>query len=111
MSRRVKLPGADELFGGGSQVVDEISPVDSDAAEDRAPRGSTGRVRHDEKITVYMSEDELLDLEHARLTLRRHYGLAVDRGRIVRAALHLAISEVEVIGDESALVRRLSEPA
>ena len=39
-------------------------------------------MRHDEKITVYISKEELLALETARLTLRGH-GLAVDRGRIV----------------------------
>ena len=35
------------------------------------------------KMTVYVTADELLDLEHARLSLRRDTGLAVDRGRIV----------------------------
>ena len=30
----------------------------------------TGRERHDEKITVYCSPEELLQIEHARLTLR-----------------------------------------
>ena len=37
-----------------------------------APRRKpSGRVRHDEKMTVYVTSDELLDLEHARLVLRR----------------------------------------
>jgi hypothetical protein len=34
---------------------------------DRSP---SGRERHDEKITVYLSPDELLDLDQARLQLR-----------------------------------------
>ena len=41
--------------------------------------GPSGRERHDEKITVYCSPDELLDLESARLTLRAEHGLAIDR--------------------------------
>ena len=64
---------------------------------------------HDEKITVYVTADELLDLEHTRLTLRRDHGLAIDRGRIVREALHLALAGVEAEGSDSALVRRLRE--
>src|SRR6202000_1130258 len=52
-----------------------------------ADRGASGRERHDEKITVYCSPEELLDLETARLRLRGEHGLAVDRGRIVREAL------------------------
>ena len=75
-----------------------------------AKPGPSGRVRHDEKITVYVTADELLDLEHTRLTLRREHGLAVDRGRIVREAIHLALEGVERDGADSALVRRLREP-
>ena len=51
----------------------------------------SGRVRHDEKMTVYVTSDELLDLEHARLALRRDHGLALDRGRLVREALALVL--------------------
>ena len=72
MPRRVTLPGASELFR------------DTQAAADEQSRGS-GRVRHDEKITVYVSADELIALEQARLTLRARHGLAVDPGRPLRA--------------------------
>jgi hypothetical protein len=64
-------------------------------------------VRHDEKMTVYVTADELLDLEHARLTLRRQQGLAVDRGRLVREAIAMALADYEQHGDDSDLVRRL----
>ena len=67
----------------------------------------SGRVRHDEKITIYVTGDELFDLEHARLALRGEHGVAVDRGRLVREAIHLAIEDVAARGDDSALVRRL----
>ena len=66
-------------------------------------------MRHDEKITVYVTADELLDLEHTRLMLRRDHGLAVDRGRIVREAIHLALEDAARNGADSALVRRLNE--
>jgi hypothetical protein len=72
-------------------------------------RGPSGRERHEEKITVYCSPDELLDLETARLHLRAEHGLAVDRGRIVREALAVVIADLEAKGDSSILVRRLRE--
>ncbi|MCA1822972.1 MAG: hypothetical protein ABR520_00195 [Mycobacteriales bacterium] len=71
---------------------------------DRRP---TGRERHEEKITVYCSPDELIDLERSRLALRGDFGIAVDRGRIVREALSLVLSELESKGEQSTLVRRL----
>jgi hypothetical protein len=71
---------------------------------------ASGRVRHDEKITIYVTADELLELERTRLALRGDHGLAVDRGRFVREAIRLAIEDVAAHGDESALVRRLREP-
>ena len=120
MSRRVALPGASELFRPtqAPQVEperveperDHPAPVDNPTApvEDRTARG-TGRVRHDEKITVYVSRDELLALEQARLTLRRD-GLAVDRGRIVREAIAALLSDHAERGPDSELVRRLSAP-
>ncbi|MEU7038611.1 hypothetical protein ABZ958_33760 [Streptomyces sp. NPDC046237] len=74
----------------------------------RSPnRRPSGRERHDEKITVYVSAEELMDLEHARLVLRGEHGLAVDRGRIVREAVAVVLADLESRGDASILVRRL----
>jgi hypothetical protein len=72
---------------------------------DRLP---SGRERHDEKITVYVSPEELLDLEGARLSLRAEHGLVVDRGRIVREALAVVLADLDAKGDASVLVRRLT---
>lgn len=103
----MSLPGASELFR---------ATHDSDAADATpnalqpapvAPEPS-GRVRHDEKITVYVSSDELIGLEEARLALRRQ-GLAVDRGRIVRAAIALAMADLAEHGVHGALVDRLRQ--
>jgi hypothetical protein len=69
---------------------------------DRSP---SGRERHDEKITVYLSPDELFDLDQARLTLRGDLGLAVDRGRIVRESIAVIVADLEAKGDQS--IRRL----
>ncbi len=71
---------------------------------DRAP---SGRERHEEKITVYCSADELVDIETARLHLRAEHGLAVDRGRIIREAVAVVLADLESKGDSSILVRRL----
>ncbi|WUH94225.1 hypothetical protein OG900_31580 [Streptomyces sp. NBC_00433] len=80
------------------------------AARRKAPRQNrrpSGRERHDEKITVYVSAEELMDLEHARLVLRGEHGLAIDRGRIVREAVAVVLADLESRGDASILVRRL----
>ena len=112
MPRRVSLPGASELFRptqAGDPGV-EAPVVREEPAPADGPRRGSGRVRHDEKITVYVSNDELLDLERARLALRADHGMAVDRGRIVREALALAIGDLAERGADSDLVRRLSQP-
>ena len=74
-----------------------------------APAQSTGRVRHDEKITVYVSADELVALEQARLVLRAEHGLAVDRGRLVREAIAELLVDLEANGSDSVLVSRLRD--
>ena len=119
MSRRVRLPAADDLFrptapdaqpdGRAAKAVRAVPdrPEPDDAPP--APKRPSGRVRHDEKMTVYVTSEELLDIEHARLTLRRAHGLAVDRGRLVREAVALVLAEFEAEGEHSALVRRLTE--
>jgi len=70
-------------------------------------RNPSGRERHEEKITVYCSAEELVDIETARLHLRAEHGLAVDRGRIVREAVAVVLADLESKGDSSILVRRL----
>lgn len=94
MPRSMNLPGTDAL----------IRRTDG-ADSDKAP--SSGRVRHEEKITVYVTSDELIALEQARLLLRAEHGVAVDRGRIVRIAIGLAVADLAARGTESELVRRL----
>jgi hypothetical protein len=123
LSRRVILPGADELFRSTGAVQRPAQEFDSgapapgtpaDTAEPptpttrlSGPRSPSGRQRHDEKITVYVSPAELVDLEHARLVLRADHSLAIDRGRIVREALAVVLADLEAKGEQSILVRRL----
>ena len=112
------MPAADDLFRP-TVVPDAPDTPDQDGPSDEAQptaegkpaakRAPSGRVRHDEKMTVYVTADELLDLEHARLELRRHHGLAVDRGRLVREAVALVLADLDEHGHDSMLVQRLFE--
>jgi hypothetical protein len=72
-----------------------------------ANRRTTGRERHEEKITVYVSSDELFALERARLVLRAEHGIAVDRGRLVREAVAEMLIDLDSQGDDSVVVTRL----
>ena len=133
MTRRASLPGADELFRTNSPALSAVrqsapEPVIEAPSTSVAPTRSsskkgvrsiprrrvttvekspTGRERHDEKITIYLSSDELFDLDQARLMLRGDLGLAVDRGRIVRESIAVIVADLEAKGDQSILARRL----
>jgi hypothetical protein len=106
LPRRVSLPGASELFR--QTHADDVTEGETRQSGMPQRRPGTGRVRHDEKITVYVSSDELLALERARLTLRAEYGVAVDRGRVVREAISALLADFAAEGETSELVRRLS---
>jgi hypothetical protein len=140
MSRRVSLPGAEELFRTTTTTLSAVPEVSEPATDHgstarpaaaatptgverpeksnavrvtprrRVTRGTSapsGRQKHDEKITVYLSPEELFDLDQARLTLRGDLGLAVDRGRIVRESIAVIVADLEAKGDQSILARRL----
>ena len=134
MTRRASLPGADELFRANTpalsavrQVVEAApaaptppQPVGTSQTKTKkgvrtisrrrvtaAEKSPSGRELHEEKITVYLSTDELFDLDQARLMLRGDLGLAVDRGRIVRESIAVIIADLEAKGDQSILARRL----
>jgi hypothetical protein len=99
--RRVSLPGVAEL----------IRPVGPGPASDSG-RQASGREAHSQKITVYLSADEFLDLERARLSLRIR-GIRVDRGRLVREAIAVLMADLEAGIDASLIAQRLraaSEP-
>ncbi len=133
MTRRANLPGADELFRSTAPSLSAV-PAQSETPAPLVPpaittpkapsskkgvrtiarrrvttvdRSPSGRERHDEKITVYLSPDELFELDQARLQLRGDLGLAVDRGRIVRESIAVIIADLEAKGDQSILARRL----
>lgn len=101
MPRRVSLPGADELFRSTT------APKPPVPAAPEEPGSASGRVRHDEKITIYVTATELLAVEQARLKLRSELGKNVDRGRMVRAALALALADLDEHGMDSKLAQRL----
>ena len=110
----MSLPAADDLFRTTGEKATPVravpdAPEPDAAADEQAPKRPSGRVRHDEKMTVYVTSAELLDLEHARLMLRRDHAMAVDRGRLVREAVAMVLADFERNGGESALVRRLTE--
>ena len=93
--RRVSIPGVAEL----------LRPVAPDpVASDE--RQATGREKHDQKITVYLSAAELLELEHARLALRR-FGVVIDRGRLVREAIAILLADLDARGKDSVVARRV----
>jgi hypothetical protein len=94
----------DELDEAGARAPRVVTRRRTRSAVDRRP---SGRERHEEKITVYVSAEELMDLEHARLALRGDFGLAADRGRVVREALAVVLADFEAKGEASILVRRL----
>ncbi|MFJ8601165.1 hypothetical protein ACIREM_21075 [Streptomyces shenzhenensis] len=101
--RQAVQEGSSAASASGASAVGQQSRKRGRAAA----RRPSGRERHDEKITVYVSAEELMDLEHARLVLRGEHGLAVDRGRIVREAVAVVLADLESRGDASILVRRL----
>ncbi len=124
MSRRVTLPTADDLFrptsdssGTAAQAssrtaakqtsVRAVPDAPEPAPEGKSEKKPSGRIRHDEKMTVYVTSDELMEIEQVRLMLRGGHGLAVDRGRLVREAVSLVLADFEAQGEDSALVRRL----
>ncbi|WP_158889126.1 cobyrinic acid a,c-diamide synthase [Amycolatopsis anabasis] len=127
MSRRASLPGASELFRLTSSpaldtpamvepsTVDQPQPKPSQngrkeqLATSGATRRGSGRQKHDAKITVYVSGDELLAMEQARLNLRAAHDLVVDRGRLVREAVAVLLADFDAHGAESVLVQRLRE--
>jgi hypothetical protein len=97
--------------GGGDELGAYRAPAPAPA---RAPtRGRpqrttrVDRAKHDEKITVYISADDLVALEGARLSLRAHHGVAADRGRIVREAVSVLLADLAERGEDSVLVHRL----
>jgi hypothetical protein len=93
--RRVSLPGVAEL----------LRPVGPGPASDPG-RQASGREAHPQKITVYLSADEFLDLERARLSLHIR-GIRVDRGRLVREAIAVLMADLEAGIDASVIARRL----
>lgn len=119
VNRRASLPGASELFRPtkpASEATPAADPVDRPAparrrvATDRtepATPAATGRIRHDQKITVYFSSEELFALEDATLALRRSHGVSLDRGRLVRTAVALALHDLAEHGADSAVVMAL----
>jgi hypothetical protein len=103
------VPAGDELAGYRGMPVPTTTAMQPPGPlkRGRPARGRAERTKHDEKITVYISADDLLALESARLTLRAQHGLAADRGRIVREAVSVLLADLAEHGDESVLVRRL----
>lgn len=111
MTRRAPLPGAAELFRttARSSAESKGSGDEQDVPPSNVGRPGSGRRKHDAKITVYVSDEELLSLEQARLALRADHGISVDRGRVVREAIAVLLADLGERGENSVLVRRFRQ--
>ncbi len=98
----MSLPGVAELLRPATPGPSAPGPFSGDG------RQASGREAHPQKITVYLSAAELLDLERARLALRA-YGITVDRGRLVREALAVLLADLDAEGETSLLAGRLRD--
>ena len=118
VNKRASLPGASELFRQTRHVPDVVPDATKQAQPEGIlppppgrgpgdPPAATGRIRHDQKITVYFSSDELFALEDATLELKRRHGINLDRGRLVRTAVALALADLAEHGQDSAVVGEL----
>ena len=126
VNKRASLPGASELFRqtqsnpafDAPRRAEPREAVPEDGVEDAAVSSTratevlqvpvaSGRVRHDQKITVYFSSEELFALEDATLLCKRAHGLKVDRGRLVRSAVALALADLAENGADSDVVAAL----
>jgi len=111
------LPGAEELF---RSTRGESAPTKRPVAEEPQVSKSTNLQiatdlqvkkgpRHEEKVTFYCTAEDLMNLERARLSLRGDHGIAADRGRIVRAALHYVLEDYAARSGDSILLRELGD--
>jgi hypothetical protein len=125
VSRRARLPGADELFrrtagepdhgaqesrgGRREDKSTKLQVAESPAEQEPVPDPGRRAPKHDEKVTFYCTGEDLMALERTRLRLRSEHGIAADRGRIVRAALGYVLEDFDARGEDSLLLRRLTE--
>ncbi|MCZ3389007.1 MAG: hypothetical protein LH645_07755 [Actinomycetia bacterium] len=106
---QAQSPGGDK---GSTSTTGRETPTlrPRDSRESQGSRSApSGRQRHDEKITVYLSPDELVALDDAKATLYRDLGIKVDRGRIVREAVAVVVADLQAKGEASIVARRLRE--
>jgi hypothetical protein len=124
VSRRASLPGAEELFRKTSDRSREPRPSSETSKQDAkstklqvatpASEATDAATRpkapkHEEKITFYCTRDDLMAIERTRLELRAGYSVTADRGRIVRAALAYVLEDFTARGEDSVLVRKLTD--
>ena len=123
MSRRASLPGAEELFRKTSDRTREPRPSSETSKQDAkstklqvaTPASEVAEAarpkapKHEEKITFYCTPEDLMAIERTRLELRADYSVTADRGRIVRAALAYVLEDFRARGEDSVLLRKLSD--
>jgi len=124
VSRRASLPGAEELFRKTSDRTREPRPSSETSKQDAKSTklqvatpasevaGATTQPKapkHEEKITFYCTPDDLMAIERTRLELRAAYSVTADRGRIVRAALAYVLEDFTARGEDSVLLRKLTD--
>lgn len=86
--------------------LSDNSPSSSVSAS--SSKKTARRARHDEKITIYLTSDQLVELEQLRLALRTDHQIVADRGRIVREAISIAVKDFAENQAKSQLVVRLA---
>lgn len=96
-----RTPGIAKLIPGnnpGPTGPPVKPPPTRRSAPEKGALRVSGRVGHDEKVTVYLSTEELVALDAFRLGMRTA-GYRVDRGRVLREAAALALAMQDELAD------------
>lgn len=68
---------------------------------------TSGRTNHGEKITVYLTPDELARLDKLVCHIKHDLGIKVDRSRVVREAIAILRDDIHQHSSKGTSVRRL----
>lgn len=97
MSKRAKVPSADDIFRQEApEVKAVITEKQNDVIESKQKDAKpTIKELGKEKVTLYFSKSTIDDIETAKFQLRKEYKVKTSNSALVEAAIKKAVADIE----------------
>jgi len=105
----MNLPTTNNLFHSNQPITTIPNEPPQEPQHTTATKHKPNKhIQHDKKITIYMTTNKLLDIEHTHLSLQHHQKLTINRNQLIQKTITITLTNLKTNNNNNVLMQQLT---